>query len=112
MKTVNVKKCLTVVFLWFSMVLLLCAQNGTQTSYPTKWEVNCNGYIGILDYTVDLSTDKITGTLLGTKVEGYIVDRHLILHRYPEGRTQIWDGWIMDRTLGAPGNLTTTSNTL
>jgi hypothetical protein len=74
-----------------------------QTQYPTRWEVNCNGYIGILEYTVDKNTDKITGTLLGTKVEGYIVDRHLVLHRFPEGRTQIWDGWIMDKSLGASG---------
>jgi hypothetical protein len=74
-----------------------------QSDYPTKWQVNCNGYIGVLEYTVDKNTDKVQGTLLGTNVEGFIVDRHLILHRFPEGRTQIWDGWIMDKSLGASG---------
>ena len=73
------------------------------SKYPTSWEVNCNGYVGQLKYTVDPNTDKVTGTLLGTAVEGFIVDRHLVLHRFPKGRTQIWDGWIIDRTLGAKG---------
>ncbi len=79
------------------------AQNQDKLNFPVQWEVNCNGYIGILKYTVDPSTDRVKGTLLGTEVEGYLVGRHLVLHRFPQGRTQIWDGWIMDESLGAPG---------
>ena len=73
------------------------------SDYPTSWEVNCNGYVGLLDYTVDPVTFKVNGTLLGTPIEGFLVDRHLVIHRYPQGKTQIWDGWIMDQSLGAHG---------
>ena len=73
------------------------------STYPTSWQVNCNGYVGLLEYTVDPNTNKVSGKLLNTPAEGYLVDRHLVLHRYPQGKTQIWDGWIMDQSLGAHG---------
>jgi hypothetical protein len=93
--------CFIISFLIFSIDL--SSQETSKVDFPTRWEVNCNGYIGILEYTVDPVTDRVKGTLLGTDVEGYLVDRHLVLHRFPQGRTQIWDGWIIDKSLGSPG---------
>ena len=75
----------------------------TTSSFPTKWKVNCNGYTGWLIYSVDPNTGRLTGTLLGTKVEGYLIDRRILLHRYPQGKMQTYEGWIMDKQLGAPG---------
>lgn len=68
---------------------------------PTTWWVNGNGYTGLLVYTLNPQTQRISGTLLGTPVEGYLVGRHLVLHRHPAGNTQLWEGWILDRTLGS-----------
>lgn len=73
-----------------------------QESYPTRWEVNSNGYTGWLIYQVDPATGRVKGTLLGTPVEGVLVGRHLQLHLTPGG-SQLYDGWIMDRRLGAKG---------
>ena len=70
-------------------------------AYPTSWWVNGNGYTGYLIYRVDSSTNKVKGKLLGTNVEGYLVGRHLVLHRYPQGNSQVWEGHIMDKRLGA-----------
>ncbi len=90
------------------LVTLLILSIGTliplraQTPYPTKWQVNGNGYVGILTYTVDPNTFQVRGTLLGTPCEGVLVGRRLILHRMPRG-SQIWEGWIMEPRLGAPG---------
>ena len=70
--------------------------------YPTNWQVNCNGYTGLLIYQVDPTTYKVNGILLGTPVEGFLVGRHLQLHRAPKG-TQLYDGWIIDHRLGAHG---------
>jgi len=64
---------------------------------PTTWQVNGNGYTGILVISrFNAATNEVSGTLLGKPVRGYLVGRHLVLHRYPQGRTQIWDGWILD----------------
>lgn len=73
-----------------------------QTPYPTQWQVNGNGYVGILKYTVAPNSFKVRGTLLGTPCEGVLVGRRLILHRTPRG-SQVWEGWIMEPRLGAPG---------
>lgn len=71
---------------------------------PKTWQVNGNGYTGLLVVNqYNSATNEISGTLLGTPFKGYLVGRHLVLHRYPQGRTQIWDGWILDRKLGAQG---------
>ncbi len=71
---------------------------------PTTWQVNGNGYTGLLVLTtVNATTNEVNGTLLGTPVRGYLVGRHLVLHRFPQGSTQIWDGWILDPKLGAAG---------
>jgi len=70
---------------------------------PTKWKVNCNGYVGWLTFSVDQRTSRLTGTLLGTPVEGYLIGRRILLHRYPEGKMQTYVGWIIDKRLGAPG---------
>ena len=73
-------------------------------SYPKTWQVNGNGYTGLLILqSVDQVSGKVSGTLLGTPVEGYLVGRHIVLHRYPQGSTQIWEAWIMDPKLGAAG---------
>jgi choice-of-anchor C domain-containing protein len=82
-----------------AMALLCPAQQ-----LPATWRVNGNGYTGILVLNnVNAATNEVSGTLLGTPVKGYLVGRHLVLHRYPQGSTQIWDGWILDPKLGAPG---------
>jgi hypothetical protein len=95
----------------FSLVFILFAAAGLPSGYsaqaaqiPTTWQVNGNGYTGILVLNrIDAATSEVSGTLLGTPVRGYLVGRHLVLHRYPQGRTQIWDGWILDPKLGAHG---------
>ncbi len=76
---------------------------GQQTPYPTSWNVNCNGYIGLLIYKYNPQTKQVTGALLGTPVEGFLVGRHLMLHRNPKGNGQLYDGWILDPKLGAQG---------
>lgn len=71
---------------------------------PTTWTVNGNGYTGLLVIqSVDPTTHEVRATLLGTPATGFLVDRHLVLHRYPQGNMQIWDGWILDPGLSAPG---------
>jgi len=71
---------------------------------PTTWRVNGNGYEGLLVLSrIDPATNEVNGTLLGTPVRGFLVGRHLVLHRFPQGQTQIWDGWILDPALGAAG---------
>ncbi len=97
------KSIITKLFMMVALYVVAILSIYSQSNYPTKWEVNCNGYVGILEYTIDPNTDKVNGSLLGTPVEGFIVDRHLVLHRFPKGRTQIWDGWIIDKTIGAVG---------
>jgi len=82
--------------LLLSLVMLLASPSlFAQQGPPTKWWVNGNGYTGLLLYKVDPATHRVTGTLLGTPVEGYLVGRHLVLHRFPKGKRQIWEGWIM-----------------
>jgi choice-of-anchor C domain-containing protein len=95
----------------FSLIIFLVAATAlflpcsAQTAAPpTTWQVNGNGYTGILVLSrINAATNEVSGTLLGTPVRGYLVGRHLVLHRYPQGRTQIWDGWILDPKLGAHG---------
>jgi hypothetical protein len=88
---------------WIVFLALVCGMNAVnaQTAFPTQWWVNGNGYTGLLIYKVNPGTQRVSGTLLGTPVEGYLIGRHLILHRFPKGNTQIWEGWIMDKSLGA-----------
>jgi len=85
----------------FFTLIFLTYNIYAQSTLPTTWWVNGNGYTGILVYTVNPTTQNVSGKLLGTPVEGYLVGRHLVLHRYPKGHTQIWEGWIMDRNLGS-----------
>jgi len=84
---------------------LVSANSGfaQQSPYPTKWNINSNGYIGLLTYNYNPQTKRVNGTLLGTPVEGFLVGRHLMLHRTQQGDTQLYDGWIMDPKLGAHG---------
>lgn len=90
------------------IVAVLCLVMAFQASaqnlskWTHKWQVNGNGYTGLLVYNVNPQTMRVNGLLLGTPVEGYKVGRHLVLHRYPQGKSQIWDGWEMDSRLGAP----------
>lgn len=84
-------------------LLLAIAAHAQPAEIPTQWWVNCNGYTGELVFEVDARTDRVTGTLLGTPVEGYLVGRHIVLHRYPQGRTQIWEGWISNPAGDARG---------
>jgi len=97
----------TIFFLAFFLVAAACLALGFSAQaaqVPTTWQVNGNGYTGILVLSrIDAATNEVSGTLLGTPVRGYLVGRHLVLHRYPQGRTQIWDGWILDPKLGAHG---------
>jgi len=65
-------------------------------TFPTRWWVNGNGQTGLLIYSVDPKTNKVTGTLLGVPVEGCLVGRHLVLMPQSRGN-QVWDGWMMDR---------------
>lgn len=105
---------------WKKVVLLaamLCLFWVTQgaaaqnlNSWQHKWQVNGNGYTGLLVYNVNAQTMRVNGLLLGTPVEGYKVGRHLVLHRYPQGKSQIWEGWELDSSLGAP-NLPSYSQT-
>jgi hypothetical protein len=75
-----------------------------QGAIPKTWQVNGNGYTGLLVLNqINPATNEVSGTLLGTPATGYLVGRHLVLHRYPQGSTQIWDGWILDPRLGAQG---------
>ncbi|RKY03379.1 MAG: hypothetical protein DRP55_01520 [Spirochaetes bacterium] len=97
------KRFLTFNFLIIFVGLIFISSVYAQRSYPTIWWVNGNGYTGTLQYRVNYTNNKVNGTLLGTPVSGYLVGRHIVLHRYPQGKTQIWEGWIMDQTRGAPG---------
>ena len=89
------------ILLILGIFIFLILNTNAQTQLPTKWWVNGNGYTGLLVYNIDPSTQRVKGHLLGTPVEGYLVGRHLVLHRYPKGNTQMWEGWIMDRKLGS-----------
>ena len=93
------KKILIIALILFSTSLF---------AFPTSWWVNGNGYTGLLIYKVNPNNNKVTGKLLGTPVEGYLVGRHLVLHRYPNGKTQIWEGWIKDKRLR--GNIPSYNN--
>ncbi len=73
-----------------------------QAAPPARWHVNGNGYVGLLVYKFNPADMSLSGTLLGTPCRGFMVGRRLVLHRKPKG-TQIWEGWIMDPGLGAPG---------
>lgn len=85
-----------------AMILVTTSVAAQQNPYPTTWRVNCNGYTGILTYTYNPSDRTVSGTLLGTPATGFLVGRHLMLHRSPDG-TQLYDGWIVDPKLGAHG---------
>ena len=84
----------------FSFIILLVAATvlfplcwAQSAALPTTWQVNGNGYTGLLVLgKTDANTNEVSGTLLGTPVKGYLVGRHLVLHRYPQGKAQIWDG--------------------
>jgi hypothetical protein len=78
-------------------------QGSSTANIPTRWKVNCNGYTGWLIFSVDQNTGKLNGTLLGTPVEGYLIGRRILLHRYPKGKMQTYEGWIIDKSLGAQG---------
>ena len=86
----------------YTLIVVLLLTNSTIIyAFPTSWWVNGNGYTGYLNYKINPLTNKIKGKLLNTPVEGYIIGRHIVLHRYPHGKRQIWEGWIIDRKLGA-----------
>ncbi len=90
------------------LILTLILFSTSLFAFPTSWWVNGNGYTGLLTYKVNPNNNKVTGKLLGTPVEGYLVGRHLVLHRYPNGKTQIWEGWIKDSRL--KGNIPSYNN--
>jgi hypothetical protein len=95
------KKVKGIVLYVLITALLLFVNSTAASAFPVTWWVNGNGYTGLLLYRTNPSTGRIKGILLNTPVEGYIVGRHIVLHRYPQGKRQLWEGWIMDRRLGA-----------
>ncbi|MBW2732261.1 MAG: hypothetical protein JRH20_07685 [Deltaproteobacteria bacterium] len=88
--------------LLMGMLSIVPSTAGAQ-SVPTSWWVNANGFVGPLSFTVDPRTHRVRGTLHGTKIEGTLVGRHLVVHRYPHHKNQIWQGWIMDRRVRGQG---------
>ena len=72
------------------VVSLFCLLNAEE-KYTYTWKINANGHEGILQYNVN--GIKVTGTVLGNKIEGYQVGRHIIFHR-SSTENQLWSGWI------------------
>ena len=91
---------------WLALVaalgLMLLNSLPVRAAPPTRWYVNGNGYVGLLDYRVNPNDMSVSGALLGTPCQGFMVGRRLVLHRKPRG-TQIWEGWVMEPAMGAPG---------
>ena len=75
---------------------------GQAIPIPSSWDINVNGYIGILDLeSFDPVTHEVKGKILGRDIQGHVVDRHLQMYRH--GTYQMYDLWLLDPELGAHG---------
>jgi hypothetical protein len=69
-----------------------------------EWNINGNGFEGVLKYTV--IDHRVSGSLTGgpwgreeyTSIEGYQVGRNLVFYRCESN--QIWTGWIWETSYG------------
>lgn len=77
------------------LILVILAGAGfIQAQGPTyHWQVNANGSEGSLDLSTE-SGAQISGTLLGSPVEGWLVGRHLVLIRQGSAGPETWEAWL------------------
>lgn len=61
---------------------------------PTHhWHVNANGAEGMLDLSIE-SGARLSGTLLGSPVTGWLVGHRLVLLREGSKGQESWEGWL------------------
>jgi hypothetical protein len=74
-----------------------------------RWNVNANGFDGILEYTV--VNNRVIGTFSywhanqteSNPIEGYQVGRNIVFYRHSTAN-QIWIGWIGDSSFEGNGD--------
>jgi hypothetical protein len=81
------------------------SKEGSLEIQSYRWNVNANGFDGILKYTV--VNNRVNGTFIykhgnqleSNPIEGYQVGRNIVFYRHSSAN-QIWTGWIQDSSFG------------
>lgn len=90
---------LTLLVVLLMPAVLVAGTAGPPEGSAYHWNIDANGTGGELDLTAGPG-GRISGTLSGIPVEGWLVGRHLVLLREgPDGR-ETWEAW-----LGTPENV-------
>jgi hypothetical protein len=83
------------------VVFLSLVAPAAMAEMPARWQVRADDWSGTLELRVDPS-GRVSGTLEGRTVTGFLAGRRIVLHRALEDRTEVWDGWLPEN-VGSPG---------
>lgn len=92
-------RCLGKSYVFALLLVIGAALCQAAGELPYSWYVNADGRDGTLEIATG-SGGRVTGTLLGQPVEGWLVGRHLVLTRQGTAGHESWEAWIATAQTG------------